>query len=468
LTAQAAAMLRGQIADIVVGSIFVFVGLASCSIAAFRRGRGVRTFIWLGLWSAMYGAVLLERSPAVLAVSPRWARIAAPDADTAITYLLVVAGSLSFLELSLGRLRRLIQAAAVLGVVIAAAGVFDALVMKSSGPWLLYNNLLATGILLILVVVVVVPRLSARYLALADRRVLAGGTLVFALEALFVNVARPFHVHTPAILDHLGFAALLFSFGYVALQLAFTNERRLLAVENELEIARKMQLEILPRGAPRMRHLQMSAAYRPMTAVAGDFYEFVTIDEMRVGILVADVVGHGVSAAMIASMIKVAMQSVASSAAEPGAVLRGLNRVLSSQLHNKLVSAAYLWLDTENRTARYAAAGHPPLLRWSRGALQRIESNGLLFGLLEDCEYPVHAMTIDAGDRFLLYTDGVTESENGRGEFFGDARLEEIVRRNQGRSPSECSDALLAEVHRWRPASVPQQDDITLVIVDVE
>jgi sigma-B regulation protein RsbU (phosphoserine phosphatase) len=461
-------MLRGQIADIVVGSIFVFIGLATCSIAAFRRGRRARIFIWLGIWSAMYGAAQLARSPAVIGASPRWLQIGAPYADTAITYLLVVVGSLSFLELSLGRLRRLIQAAAVLGVAIAANGVFAFIFVKSSDRWVLYNNLLATGILLILVIVVAVPRLSARYLALQNRGVMAVGTFVFAAEALFVNVVRPLRLGTPPILDHLGFAALLFSFGYVALQLAFTNERRLVAVENELEIARKMQLTILPDGVPEVRHLRMSAAYRPMTAVAGDFYEFVPIDPMRIGILVADVAGHGVPAALIASMIKVAMQSVGSCAADPGAVLRGLNRILSGQLRSQLVSAAYLWLDTENRTARYSAAGHPPLLRWSRGALERIESNGLLFGMLEDCDYPVRTMTIEPDERFLLYTDGVIESENGHGEFFGDSRLEEVVRRNQGRPPSECSDALLAEIGRWRPPSVPQQDDITLVIVDVD
>ncbi len=468
MTDHAAAVLRGQIADIVVGSIFVFVGLATCAMAAIRRGRGVRMFVWLGIWSAMYGAVQLGRSPAVMAASPRWLQTGAPYADTAITYLIVVAGSLSFLELSLGRLRLIIQATAALGVAIAANGVFAFIFMRSSDRWLLYNNLLATGILLILVIVVAVPRLSARYLALQDRRVLAVGTLVFTVEALFVNVVRPLGLRTPRLLDHLGFAALLFSFGYVALQLAFTNERRLLAVENELDIARQMQLAILPSGVPHVRHLRMSAAYRPMTAVAGDFYEFVPIDEMRVGILVADVAGHGVPAALIASMIKVAMQSVVSCAADPGAVLRGLNRVLAGQLRNQLVSAAYLWLDTENRTARYSAAGHPPLLRWSQGTLERIESNGLLFGMLEECDYPVRTMPIRSGERFLLYTDGVVESENGHGEFFGDSRLEEVVRRTQGRPPSECSDALLAEIGRWRPASVAQQDDITLVIVDLD
>jgi sigma-B regulation protein RsbU (phosphoserine phosphatase) len=466
LTDQVAVMLRGQVAEIVAGSIFVFIGLATCAIVAFRRGRVARVFVWLGLWSAMYGAAQLDRSPAVVAASPRWLQIGAPYADAAITYLLVVVGSLSFLELSRGRLRRLLQAAAAIGIAIAVGGIFAFVFERPSDRWLLCNTLLATGVLVILVIVVAVPRLSARYLAFQDRRVMAAGTFVFAAEALFVNVARPLQLRHPPILDDLGFAALLFSFGYVALQLAFTNERRLLAVENELEIARRMQLAILPDGVPQVHRLQMSAAYRPMTAVAGDFYEFVPVDPMRVGILVADVAGHGVPAALIASMIKVAMQSVVSCAVDPGAVLNGLNRVLARQLRTQLVSAAYLWIDTESRTARYSAAGHPPLLRWRLGALERIESNGLLFGMLDECDYPVRTLTIDPGDRFLLYTDGIIESENVGGEFFGDARLEEVVRRMDGRTPSECSDALLVEIDRWRPASVPQQDDITLVVVD--
>jgi sigma-B regulation protein RsbU (phosphoserine phosphatase) len=112
-----------------------------------------------------------------------------------------------------------------------------------------------------------------------------------------------------------------------------------------------------------------------MEAVAGDFYEFIAVDENRTGVLVADVTGHGVPAALIAAMIKVAMQSVMHCAHDPGEVLLGLNRILSPQLHAQLVSAAYLWLDTENRVGSYSAAGHPPLLRWREGKLERIGLN---------------------------------------------------------------------------------------------
>jgi phosphoserine phosphatase RsbU/P len=182
---------------------------------------------------------------------------------------------------------------------------------------------------------------------------------------------------------------------------------------------------------------------------------------------VADVTGHGVPAALIASMIKVAMQSVVPCAHDPREVLRGLNRILFRQLHDQLVSAAYLWLDTENRKALYSAAGHPPLLRWREGKLERIESNGLLFGVIANPDYPVLDLSIQSGDRFLLYTDGVIEPENVRGDAFGERQLEEVLRRNQSRPPSELSDQLLSELSLWQPVVLEQQDDITLIVIDV-
>ena len=100
--------------------------------------------------------------------------------------------------------------------------------------------------------------------------------------------------------------------------------------------------------------------------------------------------------------------------------------------------------------------------------MERIQSNGLLFGVAEECDdYPVCTMPINPGDRFLLYTDGVTEPENANGESFGDLRLEQIVRDKQWHPPSELSDELLSEIRHWQPPSVTQQDDITLIVIDV-
>lgn len=145
-----------------------------------------------------------------------------------------------------------------------------------------------------------------------------------------------------------------------------------------MEIARQIQASILPTSVPEVKNLRIAASYRPMAAVAGDFYEFIQLDQHRLGVLVADVSGHGVPAALSASMIKVAVQSVVSCAHDPAEVLRILNRILSGQLRNQFVSAAFLWVDMEIAQALYSAAGHPALLCWREGKLQHIESNGLL------------------------------------------------------------------------------------------
>ena len=420
---QVLAMLRGQLEHIISGAIFLFIGLAACCIAGIRGRSGARLFIWLGIWSAMYGVSVLTRSQAVIAALPHSIQISVPYVNTGGAYLIVVVASLAFLELSLGRLRLLIKIVLLGGTAVAVVGIGWFVYGGSEDKFLPYNHLAVVCFLLIVITVVGVKKLSDRYVVLLNRGVLATGTLVFAIEALWVHLARRLeYPPPPPLLDHLSFAAFLLSFGYVAVQISSVTERRLLSIENELELARQLQFSILPTTIPEVQNARIAVAYRPMTAVAGDFYEFVPIDGKQVGFLVADVTGHGVPAALVASMIKVGMQSVVPCAHDPREVLRGLNRILFRQSLNRFASAAYLWLDTENRKAVYSAAGHPPLLCWREGKLERIESNGLLFGVTPDPDYPVRDLPIYSGDRFLLYTDGVIEPENASGDSFGDVQ----------------------------------------------
>lgn len=434
-----------------------------------RRRRGVRALVWLGIWSAMYGVRHLADSLDVVGLLPHWFQVSLPYMDVVISYLILVVATFAFLELSLGKVRIWLWTVILVGLAIGLTGIGFFIFTGSNDKLIPYNNLLAACSLFVLVIVVVVPKLSRKFLVLPiqTNRVLAVGTLVFAVEALYVNLAHPLGYDTPLILDTLGFAVLLLSFGYVALQIVFASERRLLSIENELAIAREIQNSILPSSNPGLKDLRIAAAYRPMTAVAGDFYEFIPIDQNRIGFLVADVSGHGVPAALIAAMIKVAMQSVVPNADDPREVLRGLNRILFGQPRDQFVTAAYLLIDTQNRKALYSAAGHPPLLRSHGGELERIESNGIVFGVLPDPDYPVCEMPISPGDRFLLYTDGVIEPENASSESFGDHKLEEVVRKYQWSPPSELLDQLLSEIRRWQPASMDQQDDITLIAIDV-
>jgi sigma-B regulation protein RsbU (phosphoserine phosphatase) len=460
-------MLRGQLTDILFGAVFLFIGLAACSIAAIRRGSGVRLVTWLGIWSAMYGIGLLFRSPAVVAALPPALQTTVPYVNTLIAYLLSVAAMFAFLELSRGGIRPLIKILILAQVVVAVVGICWFAAGGPADKFIPYHRILSDCGLLLFIALVVVKKLSDKFLVLFNRRVLAAGTLVFATEALWENVSRPLHLQQSGLSSHLAFAVFLLSFGYVAVQIIHASERRLLVIEDELKVARELQFSILPAAVPEVCGLRIAAAYRPMTAVAGDFYEFIPVDEKRVGFLVADVAGHGVPAALIASMIKVAMQSVMTCADQPREVLRGLNRILYGLLRDRLVTAAYLWLDTGSCKALYSAAGHPPLLRWREGKLERIGNNGLLFGVIPEADYPVCDLSIHSGDRLLLYTDGVIEPQNERGDFFGDWKLEQVLRDNQSRPPAELSEQLLSEIRVWQSTSVAQQDDITLIVIDV-
>ena len=460
--------LRGDVIDIVLGTAFLTVGATACAIAAIRWRRGVRILLWWGIFSGMYGLQKLEQTATILTVLPHSLKSVAPYVNTTVMYLLLISALFAWRELILGKLRLLVQLGIFVGSAIALVGIVTFVLGGPADKLMFYNNLLAVLAMLVLLAVVLVPKFS-RFLVIPNHRVLAAGTLIFALEVLYTNLGTVLHYRPLPLVDSLGFAVLLFSLGYVALEILFTNERRLLSIETELETARQIQSSILPARVPDFENLRIAASYHPMTAVAGDFYEFVRSDYNHLGILVADVSGHGIPAALISSMIKVAMQSVAAQAHDPAQLLGGLNRILWSEAQGQFASAAYVSIDTENRNALYSAAGHPPLLCWRsvRGEMQRVESNGLLFGVKPDSEYPVCSVPLEPSDRFLLYTDGVTETENAAGEAFGDWQLERVVRNNRLQPASELSRQVLSELRTWRPAAVNQQDDITLIVVDV-
>src|SRR5215472_5789200 len=134
--------------------------------------------------------------------------------------------------------------------------------------------------------------------------------------------------------------------------------QQLLTIQKELETARLIQQSILPETVPRIDGLDIAARYVPMAAVAGDFYDFIVVDNKHIGILIADVSGHGMPAALIASMLKIAFAAQAGCAADPAQVLNGLNRVLCGKFQQHYVTAAYVYVDMERRTLSYGGAGH--------------------------------------------------------------------------------------------------------------
>jgi phosphoserine phosphatase RsbU/P len=460
------ALVREHIFDTLLGTVFLFIGIVACLIAALRHRRESRLLVWFGLFIGLYGARILAYIAGVLDLFSRspW-----PERLViAINYLLAVPAFLFWAERTRSYLKRAFQLLAGAGLGIAIAGLSWYAISGSPYTFMRWSLLLAMGSMLALGPLPLFPRVFWKYFVVQS---VVLRVVMPAIAALILVTNVMFFLgHPPApLVEPVGFAIWVFAIGYEAAKYTFDNERRLFSIESELETARKIQSSILPSCTPSITGLRIAASYKPMSAVAGDFYQFLQVDDHGIGFLVADVTGHGVPAALIASMIKVAMQSAVALASEPDRVLRELNRILTPEMNGRLTSAAYLWVDSGEHRARYSSAGHPALLQWSegRGELVSIECNGLLFGVMPDVEYPVQRMTFKAGDRFLLYTDGLIEPENERGEPFGECRLGTLVRENRSRSPEEFAERLLSAVKAWQPTSAVQQDDITLVVIDV-
>ena len=247
-------------------------------------------------------------------------------------------------------------------------------------------------------------------------------------------------------------------------------ERQLLTIQSEMETARKIQLSILPSQIPSIQHLDIAARYIPMTSVAGDFYDFIVIDEKRIGILVADVSGHGMPAALISSMLKIALAGQTPIASDPARVLDGLNQALYGKFEGHFVTAIYIVIDTEKRSITYAGAGHPPLVvrDHSAGATSEFTENGLFLGYFPDATYTELALPFKQGDWVVLYTDGIPETTNPSGEQFGLGRIKHFLQRNHELPADQFVDRFLNELSIYSAsASGPgePEDDITLLAV---
>jgi phosphoserine phosphatase RsbU/P len=246
--------------------------------------------------------------------------------------------------------------------------------------------------------------------------------------------------------------------------------RQLVAINIELEMARQIQLSILPRDTPKLSGLDIVARYLPMTSVAGDFYDFIIIDEKHAGILIADVSGHGLPSALIASMLQVALTAQATHASDPTRVLSGLNQALCGKFEYTFVTAAYVFVDMEKKLMTYAGAGHPPLLFWrkSAGKAREVMENGLLLGMFPEAVYSSVQLPVEPGDRLLLYTDGIPETKNPSDQEFGTVRFKQFLESNAGLDVHQFAEGLLDELSRWseQPRGQGQQDDITVLTVD--
>lgn len=460
-------MLRRDALDVALGILFVFLGGPAVAYALVQRRKRNVALFWLGLFACLYGVRLLAGTDAVRVL------LALPESmldrlQAVITYCIALPATL-FLREIFPAFRPTLRWFLAVEAVLAVCGIAADMALGRALALGTVNNILTVLILAGGTVFVVAMVRTGR--STPDVRTLVVGLLVFVLTAALANLAGLGMVPEMADVEPLGFAVFLVSLGRVLARRTAANEERLVALDNELEFARRIQTGILPRKLPTLPGVVIAARYQPMAAVAGDFYDFLPVDGQRLGVLVADVSGHGVPAALIASMVKVAAAAQAPHAEDPALVLTGMNRALTGNAKGQFVTAAYLFLDRGQGKMRYASAGHPPLLWW-RAAERRVEAvtqNGLALGLRASARYQCLERAVAAGDRLLLYTDGLLEAMNEGQEQYGEERVRAAMEESADSDAETCATALLDGLARWagHDRGRSPEDDLTLVVVDV-
>jgi phosphoserine phosphatase RsbU/P len=454
-------MLRENMFLLSLGFFILFAGLAGLVLWGARRRANEKILLWFGLIAAIYGLRGLVKNPIFLLTLG----ISQHRRDYLVSWgdFLIVIPLALFLEEVFGRgWRSSVRWGAWVLTIYAVVGI--TLGVLSGKPYRLPEPATVLLFPLFLVIILLNAFKGYRPPQFADAKIFLIGLAIFIAFVVEDHWAPP-HLR----IEPVGFFIFTCALGMIAIRRTVRNEKRLFTVEREMASAREIQSSILPAETPQIANLKIAARYSPMASVAGDFYDFAFLDSNRVGILIADVAGHGVPAALIASMVKVAFASQQPHAQDPPLVISGLNQIFCTQLRGQYLTAGYLLIDPIHRSAVYSGAGHPPLIVWRASGqnVERYENNGLFLGFHSNETYPKLEIPLLPGDRLLLYTDGLLEANNHAGESFGD-HIDSYIASHRNLSTDSFADALLADLYAWTAASdgYRQEDDLTLLVVD--
>ena len=238
------------------------------------------------------------------------------------------------------------------------------------------------------------------------------------------------------------------------------------ALRGQLEVARQVQLELLPANDPVLDGFDISAYNFPTEEVSGDYYDWVRIHDDEIGIVVADVSGKGVPAALLMAFLRASLRAATHIGYSPHISMSKVNYLLWESIErNQFVTAFYGLLDASNRTLAYTNAGHnPPLLMDAEGNARFIDRGGVPLGMFRDTRYYEYYLTLEPGELLLLYTDGVTEANNPKGEEYGTDRLVRALKDSRHLSARALIDFIQHDVLEWTDG-LGATDDITFFVI---
>jgi sigma-B regulation protein RsbU (phosphoserine phosphatase) len=455
---------------VIIASLFIAIGLTALAVSLLRGLSRDRMAPLFGVFVLLYGIRLMVKSPLLreaIGLAGEWHRFI----EDWITYAIPGSAAMFMEVIAAPAYRSILRRVWQADFIYAALAIVADIAVHRHGS-ALWMNPVVVILNFAIGTVSMIGSTRSNNADRSDRRSRGGmiaaiiGASIFAALAAYETVFRhsPF-AHTYS-LEPVGMLAFILGLGYFVAERAIERERRLLSLSQELETARKIQQSILPASTPSTPELEIVAHYLPMAEVAGDFYDFMDRGDGKLGVLVADVSGHGVPAAIIASMVKIALAAQADHADNPALVIAGMNHALCGKFELAYVTAAYAFLDPTRRTLTYASAGHPPLLlHRAGGEIESLEEGGLVLGFNPDAAYSTASVNFYPGDRLLLYTDGLLEATDSRGAFYGDARLAENLRAGAGLKLTASVAHIIDDLNAWQGRGMPLTDDVTIVAV---
>jgi serine phosphatase RsbU (regulator of sigma subunit) len=240
-------------------------------------------------------------------------------------------------------------------------------------------------------------------------------------------------------------------------------------LEKELEVARDIQSSILPRLLPKKESFDFGRKFVPVSAVGGDFFDFIPLDESNIGIAVGDVTDHGVPAALFMALTVTLLRAESRRTRSAYDTLKNVNRqLLEVNDTGMFVTLLYGVLNYETREFSYARAGHslPLLLDSDNNFLDLEQDVGQPLGLFDDITIDEQTLVLPSNSQLLMYTDGITEAMNSKDEFYGEERLQEVLIENGRSSASQICESIWISLQHHLD-EVPQQDDVTILSMNI-
>ena len=337
---------------------------------------------------------------------------------------------------------------------------------------------------------VVLFAIGALFLIIEAMALIAGFALAKSLtgsvHALFAGTERVRQgdfTHKIAVRseDQLGELAQSFNSMTASIEDLLRQAAEKKRLEEELRIAHEIQMSLLPQGPLVMAGLSVTALCVPAREVGGDYYDFLPLDDYRVGVLIADVSGKGTSAALYMAELKGLVLSLSEIHTSPRAMLIALNRIIANHLDARsFITMTYAVVDLRARTITYARAGHTPLIyvpgTCADGGPRQVKilaPDGMVVGLkLDNGEmFERHlveeTIPLQPGDLYLLFTDGISEAMNGRDDLFGESRLGRLVETHAHLPSEELRERVLREIAAF-VGDAPQHDDMTMILLKVD